>query len=181
MSLYTWIATLAAVGFVGGNLAVARGGRLPSAWLLPAAGSVAFFGLSLAAVVNEGPVGFWTEHTESLWGNQIWLDLLLSASVGWALMAPEARARGMRLAPWLFVVAGTGSIGFLAMLARLLYLRERAPGDAAKEPRDVGRIAEGAQTLGDLDVLPPGQGLRESEDVVRTPHRTASARSPQRT
>jgi hypothetical protein len=135
MSLYTWIATLAAVGFVGGNLGVARGGRPPSAWLLPAAGSVAFFVFSASAVVNEGPVGFWTEHTESLWGNQIWLDLLLSASVGWALMAPEARARGMRLAPWLFVVAATGSIGFLAMLARLLYLRERASRSIQDSPQ----------------------------------------------
>lgn len=65
------------------------------------------------------------DHTRDLWGNQIWMDLLLATSVGWALIAPLARAVGMPLVPWVVAVLATGSIGFLAMAARLLWLEER--------------------------------------------------------
>jgi hypothetical protein len=98
--------------------------RLP--WQIPALASAAFLGFSVYAGLSEGPLGFWVEHTRNLWGNQIWLDLLLAASVGWALMLPRARAVGMRPLPWLAVVALLGSIGFLAMLARLFQLEQRA-------------------------------------------------------
>lgn len=70
-------------------------------------------------------LGFWTEHTRNLWGNQIWFDLLLATGIGWFLVMPEAKSLGIRPLPWLLLIACTGSIGFLAMIARLLYLRER--------------------------------------------------------
>ena len=95
-----------------------------SAWLLPAGLCVLFFAWSLVAVIQEGPLGFWPEHTRHLWGNQIWFDLLLSIGVGWALLVPQARTFGMRPLPWFVLIACTGSIGLLAMFARVLYLRE---------------------------------------------------------
>ena len=95
-------------------------------WLFPAGLSLLFFGFSLAAVFIEGPTGFWPEHTRNLWGNQIWFDLLLAVGVGWFFMVPPARSVGMRPLPWLILIVCTGSIGLLAMLARLLYLQERA-------------------------------------------------------
>ncbi|MCU0888779.1 MAG: hypothetical protein MUC64_12350 [Rubritepida sp.] len=100
----------------------------PRAWRVPAGLALAFLGFSLAAVLAEGPLGFWPEHTRNLWGNQIWFDLLLAAGVAWALMLPRARAAGMRPLPWLPLILGTGSIGLLAMLARLLQLEARARG-----------------------------------------------------
>ena len=81
---------------------------------------------SLLAVGIEGPVGFWTEHTRNLWGNQIWFDLLLSIGIGWFLIVPRARSVGMRLPLWLLLIVATGCIGFTAMLARLLYLQAQA-------------------------------------------------------
>ncbi|MCX5739995.1 MAG: hypothetical protein NTZ61_16160, partial [Proteobacteria bacterium] len=72
-------------------------------------------------------LGFWTEHTRNLWGNQIWIDLLSAVGIAWFLIVPQAKALGMRPLPWLVLVACTGCIGFLAMTARLLYLRDRAP------------------------------------------------------
>lgn len=104
----------------------AEGARSRSSWKLPAAGSALFLLFTLQAVVVEGPLGFWTEHTRNLWGNQIWLDLLCAAGIGLYFVAPQARALGVRLLPWLVLIVGTGSIGFLAMVARLLYLRDRA-------------------------------------------------------
>ncbi|GAB4431778.1 MAG: hypothetical protein Kow0031_13000 [Anaerolineae bacterium] len=95
-------------------------------WLLPAALSALFFGFSLVAVFTEGPTGFWPEHTRNLWGNQIWFDLLLAVGVGWYFLVPPAKSVGMRPLPWLVLVVCTGSIGLLAMLARLLYLQEKA-------------------------------------------------------
>lgn len=92
-------------------------------WLLPAGLALAFLLFSLTAVITEGGLGFWSEHTRNLWGNQIWFDLLLAVSIGWFLILPQARQAGMRLIPWLVLIICTGSIGFLAMLARLLYLQ----------------------------------------------------------
>ena len=41
----------------------------------------------------------------------------------WALIVPRARALGMRPLPWLALIVGTGSVGLLAMAARMLYLQ----------------------------------------------------------
>jgi hypothetical protein len=95
-------------------------------WLGPGLLSVVFMLFSLAAVLHEGPLGFWTEHVRNLWGNQIWFDLLLAIGTAWFLVLPQAKARGMRPGPWLLLIICTGSIGLLAMVARLLYLRDRA-------------------------------------------------------
>lgn len=97
--------------------------RLP--WQVPAVLSVLFLGWSVWAILAEGPTGFWPIHTANLWGNQVWFDLLLAAGIGWTLMVSRARAAGMNVALWLPVVPLSGSIGLLAMFARLLYLEER--------------------------------------------------------
>ena len=102
------------------------GRRVKNSWLFPAGLSLLFLLFSVNAAVTEGPTGFWVEHTRNLWGNQIWFDLLLAAGIGWFLIAPQAKALGMRLPLWLVLVVGTGCIGFLAMVARMLYLKERS-------------------------------------------------------
>jgi hypothetical protein len=110
-----------------GVAVVVKGDRhIQKIWLLPAALSLLFLLFSLQAIMTEGLFGFWTEHTRNLWGGQIWLDLLLAVGIGWFLVVPQAKALGMRLVPWLVLIVCTGCIGFLAMIARLLYLRENA-------------------------------------------------------
>jgi hypothetical protein len=108
-------------------------GRWRHEWVLPAGLSVAFLAFSVVAVIVEGPVGFWELHTQNLWGNQIWFDLLLAAGIGWSVMLPRVKAAGMRPLPWLLFVVLTGSVGLLAMVARLSYLRRHPlpPVDAA--------------------------------------------------
>lgn len=95
-------------------------------WLFPATLSLLFLLFSLYTISNLGVLGVWVEHTRNLWGNQIWFDLLLAVGIGWFFIVPQARALGMRLLPWLILIACTGCIGFLAMTARLLYLREHS-------------------------------------------------------
>lgn len=119
------LAILAALLFVVTAVAIAlrEGSGTPRLWLLPAALSAALLVFSLATVTSEGAFALWEAHTESLWANQIWFDLLLTIGTAWALIVPQARAQGMRLLPWLALIACTGSIGLLAMASRMLYLR----------------------------------------------------------
>lgn len=127
MTSHTLIAVMAAALFLGSTAFVATrdGARTTNLWRVPAALSLGFLLFSLYTVASEGALGFWPEHTRNFWANQIWFDLLLAVGVGWFLLVPQARSLGMRPLPWLALVASTGSIGLLAMLARLLYLRER--------------------------------------------------------
>lgn len=95
-------------------------------WRVPALLSAAFFAWSVWAILAEGPLGFWDVHSGGLWKNQVWFDLLFAVGIGWYLILPRARAQGMNVWLWVFALPLSGCIGFLAMLARLLYLEERA-------------------------------------------------------
>jgi hypothetical protein len=123
-----WIAALAFVAF-GAIVAVrSRAAAVPTpagSWRVPAVACTLFAAFTLVAATREGALGFWVEHTRNLWGIQIWFDLLLFAAVGWFFVLPRARAAGMRPLPWLLAVAALGSIGMLAMVARLLLLESR--------------------------------------------------------
>jgi hypothetical protein len=112
--------------FFGLAVVVKDDRRIQKTWLLPAALSLLFLLFSVQAIMAEGLFGFWIEHTRNLWGSQIWLDLLLAVSIGWFLVVPQAKAIGMRPIPWFVLIVCTGCIGFLVMMARLLYLRENA-------------------------------------------------------
>lgn len=119
-----WIAAagmVAAMVLLAGRTAPAS----PGAWQMPAGLAALFLLWSLAAVVVEGPLGFWAEHTRNRWGNQIWFDLLLGIGTAWALVLPRARRVGMQPWPWLVLILCSGSIGLLAMVARLLQLEAR--------------------------------------------------------
>jgi hypothetical protein len=107
-------------------VAVSKQKALVRAWVFPAAVSGVFLAFSIYAVVSEGPLGFWAEHVRNFWGNQIWFDLLIAASIGWYFMVPKAKEQGMNVLLWMVLIVSSGSIGLTAMLARLLYLREHA-------------------------------------------------------
>jgi len=88
-----------------------------------AAGFGAFTAVTIA---REGVLLVWTNHTKNLWGVQVWWDLLFAVVLAVFLIAPRARAAGMKLFPWLLFVAATASIGLLAMAARLFWLEARS-------------------------------------------------------
>ena len=103
-----------------------RQGRL---WIIPAALSVLFLAGSLRAMMTGGALGFWPEHIRNDWNNQIFVDLLLAAACAYFLLMPRARAVSMRVFPWFVAIAATGSIGLLAMIARMLFLEHKAASD----------------------------------------------------
>lgn len=118
------LAVLAFIGFL--ILCAAPGEKTGSAtWVFPATMSLLFLGFSAVTIGTEGPFGFWMEHTRNLWGNQVWVDLLLAIAIAWSLLVPEARNLGMRPVPWMVAICLSGCIGLLAMYARVLYLRYR--------------------------------------------------------
>ncbi len=128
MAFNSLIAICAGLGMIifACFIALGEGKRLKSGWVFPAAVCGLFLVFSVFAVVTEGPLGFWTEHIRNNWGNQIWFDLLLAASIGWYFIVPQAKAVQMNVLFWMVLVVSSGCIGFTAMLARLLYLQEKS-------------------------------------------------------
>ena len=94
-------------------------------WLVVAGGGAAFVAFSVVTILEEGPLQFWVNHTTTLAGNQVWFDLLFATCIGFFLLAPRARAVGMRLWPWGLATALTACIALVPMLARVLYLEAR--------------------------------------------------------
>jgi hypothetical protein len=128
MQVIAALPIVAAAAFIALSVVVViRRGRCASTtWRIPAALGALFFAFSAWAVQSEGLIGFWPEHTRSLWGNQIWFDLLLSIGAAWLLIVPRALVCRMHLLPWLALIVCTGSMGLLAMVARVVYLETRA-------------------------------------------------------
>jgi len=127
------IGALAIFLVVAAMAATGNDGAKQAGWRIPAAFSAVFLVWSLFALTQGGLGGVWVEHTRNAWGNQIWFDLLLAIGVGWALLQPRARAAGMRPWPWLALLLATGSVGLLAMLARCLFLEERAAEQSRRQ------------------------------------------------
>jgi hypothetical protein len=94
-------------------------------WILPAVASASFCLFSLWVVGVEGPFGFMVEHMRNGWGLQIGLDLVLSALTAFGFLVHHGRRHGVRPLPWLVLVVATGSIGLLALVARVLYADAR--------------------------------------------------------
>ena len=92
---------------------------------LAAALGAGFAAYSAVTIASEGVVQVWTNHTQNLWGVQVWWDLLFAVGIAAFFIAPRARAAGMKLAPWIALVAATASIGLLFMVSRLFWLESR--------------------------------------------------------
>lgn len=135
MDLTLLVSSLAAAVAVTGYVLIAlRGPARPARWWVAALLAAAFAGWSTYAVLDGGPLGFWAEHHGNPWRTQIWMDLLLAVGVAWYLLQPRLRALGVNPLPWLALVVATGSIGLLAVLARLLH----GESETAPRPRSAG-------------------------------------------
>ena len=91
-----------------------------------AAGFGAFTG---ATILFEGVIPVWENHTNNLWGVQVWWDLVFSLAIALLFVAPRARKMGMSIPLWVLLVASTASIGLFAMIARLFWLEGQAKAE----------------------------------------------------
>lgn len=124
MTTFELLFTAGAVGAVAFLILVTSGRTGTGKWQIAAALSAAFFAYSLIPILQEGPLGFVANHTVSHWGVQVFWDLVLALSMTLFLAAPRARRLGMNLTLWVIPVLLLGSIGALALLARLFWLEE---------------------------------------------------------
>lgn len=94
-------------------------------WLIPAILACAFLFFTLYVLYVEGISGLLNTLNHNLWVGQIFLDLLFVSIIGWLLIIPHARELKMHSPLWFLLVFSTGSIGFLMMFSRYLYLKHR--------------------------------------------------------
>ncbi len=94
-------------------------------WVFWAVYAIVYGLFTVWAIAEDGLLMFYTNHSQNLVGNQVWIDLVFAVAIGWLLILPEARTRGMNIPFWLVFVISTATIGFGAMIARLLYLRTK--------------------------------------------------------
>lgn len=102
---------------------------------LAAALCMIFSAYTAIQIAREGIITFFTNHSANLTGLQVWWDLFMSVLIALFFIAPRARRAGMNVALWALLVAGTASIGLLAMCARLFWLEAQArrePGELAQ-------------------------------------------------
>ena len=119
---------LAYLGCAGVILTIALGNEIPRPrlWVFPAVLGAFFAVFTLFQLSRDGILQFWINHTTNLTGNQVWFDLIMAVTLGFYLLAPRARAVGMPLLPWGIAVLATACIALLPMLARVLWLENRA-------------------------------------------------------
>lgn len=122
------LAVLAAAAFVLSRPMAHRDTPASGTWRWPALLCAAFAAFTAYQIGTEGVVQFWINHTANATGNQVWFDLLLSVSIAFAVLVPQARRLQMALLPWAIFVIATASIGLLAMWARVLFLQARERG-----------------------------------------------------
>ena len=93
-------------------------------WILPAFLAVAFFLFTIWTMAATGqPFGFVADHTRSLWGAQVGIDLFNALFVAIYLATVLADRYRFRAWPYILLTLCTGSPGVLALAARVLYAR----------------------------------------------------------
>ncbi len=98
---------------------------------IAAALCAAFLTYSGVTLYSEGLLLVWTNHTQNMWGVQVWWDLLFAVGIALFFIAPRARAVGMNVPLWTLAILATASIALLAMAARLFWLESQAETSTA--------------------------------------------------
>ena len=104
--------------------------RVPEIWWIAALLGAGFIAFSLVPIVREGYFGFVPNHTQDLWGTQVWYDLIICEIIALVFVVPRARKAGMLVPAWVVAVACTASIALLPMVARLFWLERAHARDA---------------------------------------------------
>ena len=98
----------------------------PGSAIVAALVCAGLLGFTVVTALAEGPLGFVPNHSQSLWGVQVWYDLIIAVAVALFVLAPRAQAVGMAVPAWVALSLLTGSIGLTAFAARVFWLEHRA-------------------------------------------------------
>ena len=119
---------LGVLGALPPAITLALRGQVQERWWLAALLALGFIAFSAFPIVHEGYLGFIPNHTQNLWGTQVWYDLVCAVIVALVFVVPRAKAVGMNILPWVLAVSLTASIALLPMVARLFWLERRTTG-----------------------------------------------------
>jgi hypothetical protein len=111
------------VALILGYFATGRTGQ--GKWQAAALLGAGFMAYSLIPILREGPLGFVANHTGNFWGVQVFWDLAFALCTALFLAAPRMKRAGMSFGLWAIPVGLLGSIGLLALLARLFWLEQQ--------------------------------------------------------
>ena len=126
MTTFEFLFILGIVGAFPAIAMLALRGRVTESPLLAAMAAGAFIGFSAVTIAQQGLLGFVPNHTQDLWGIQVWYDLVIVVIVALVFIVPRAKAAGMNVLPWVLAVGCSASIALLPMVARLFWLEKRA-------------------------------------------------------
>ena len=98
-----WIAPI--LGGMIGVLSILATKRETGSTAIAALLLAAFGTFTAVQIAREGVTGFYTNHSQSLTGLQVWWDLVQCAVIALFLIAPRARKVGMNLPLWAIFVA----------------------------------------------------------------------------
>jgi hypothetical protein len=87
-------------------------------YLVPLLVLIPFTLFSTWLVIDTGYLAWIRLCGREPWALQLLLDLIIACATCVSFMIPDARARGLRVAPYVALVATLGSIGILAYLIR---------------------------------------------------------------
>ncbi len=92
-----------------------------SYWPIALTVCVAFAAFTAWVIAHAGFGGLFALYEVNAWTVQLTADLVCALVAGLVFVAPRARRAGVGMAPFVVLTVLTGSIGFLALVARVLY------------------------------------------------------------
>lgn len=117
---------LGLVGALPAILLLAFSRRMPENAVLVGLLAAGFWLFSIVTIAREGLLGFIPNHVQSLWGTQVWYDLVICLVVALVFIVPRARAVGMNIPLWVLACGCSASLALLPMVARLFWLEQAA-------------------------------------------------------
>lgn len=112
-------------GAAPGILHLAFGQRVQGSFVLAALLAAGFWLFSLVTIAREGVLGFVPNHTQNLWGTQVWYDLVICVVIALIFIVPRARAAGMNVPLWVMACGLSASLALVPMVARLFWLERK--------------------------------------------------------
>ncbi len=99
---------------------------------VPLVSLVVFTAYTASVAANHDIVAFFTNEVRGGWTLQIFIDLIVAATCFWVVAVPDARARGIRVWPYIALTPWVGSIALLGYFVHRSVVAPK-PGTTAEQ------------------------------------------------